>query len=155
MVTVDQLQKSTNVDSGFYKQVRGTPIKSSHGEKKSIIKKQVEQLIFDLKRGFIQFVTLYLIAEKPRYPYEIKEDILKITRGAFNIDRNNLYKKLRLLEKDGFLTSQMEPSFRGADRKYYAITPFGRTLFKELCGTLIPVMSSLHGRVRKIKIIDT
>jgi len=123
-------------------------------KKESIIKKQVEQLIFDLKRGFIQFVTLYLIVEKPRYPCEIKEDILNITRGVFNIDRNNLYKKLRSLEKDGFLTSQLQPSFRGADRKYYTITPFGKILFKELCGTLIPVMSSLHERVRKIKIIE-
>jgi PadR family transcriptional regulator, regulatory protein PadR len=122
-------------------------------KRESIIKKQVDQLIFDLKRGFILFVTLYLIAEKSRYPYEIKEDILKMTRGAFNIDRNNLYKKLRLLEKDGFLTSQLHPSSRGAERKYYTITPYGRKLFKQLCGTLIPVMSSLHERAGKIKVI--
>jgi PadR family transcriptional regulator PadR len=122
-------------------------------KKESIIKKQVDQLIFDLKRGFILFVTLYLIVEQPRYSYEIKEAILKITKGAFNIDRNNLYKKLRLLEKDGFLTSQLKPSLRGADRKYYTITAHGKMLFKELYQILIPVMSSLHGRVRIIKII--
>jgi DNA-binding PadR family transcriptional regulator len=122
-------------------------------KKESIIKKQVEQLIFDLKRGFILFVTLYLIVEQPRYSYEIKEAILKITKGAFNIDRNNLYKKLRLLEKDGFLTSQWKPSLRGADRKYYTITTHGKMLYKELYQILIPVMSSLHGRVRNIKII--
>lgn len=118
-------------------------------KRESIIKKQVEQLIFDLKRGFILFVTLYLIVEQPRYSYEIKEAILKITKGAFNIDRNNLYKKLRLLEKDGFLTSQRKPSLRGADRKYYTITAHGKMLYKELYQIIIPVMSSLHGRVRK------
>ena len=115
---------------------------------KDVVKKELEQLIFDLKRGFIQFVTLYLICKKPRYAYEIKEDILKLTRGAFDIDRNNLYKKLRMLEKDGFLKSQLEPSNHGANRKYYSITPYGKKLYKEMCQILIPVMSSLHQRFR-------
>ena len=113
------------------------------------IKKEVEQLLFDLKRGFIQFVTLYLICEKPRYAYEIKEDILKITRGAFDVDRNNLYKKLRMLEKDGFLKSQLKPSKQGANRKYYSITPYGKKLYNEMFQILIPVMSSLHQQFRK------
>ena len=117
-------------------------------KEKDVIKKEIEQLIFDLKRGFIQFVTLYLICEKPRYSYEIKDDILKITRGTFDIDRNNLYKKLRMLEQDGFLKSQLKPSKHGANRKYYSITPYGKKLYKEMCQILIPVMSSLHQRFR-------
>ena len=113
-----------------------------------IIKKQIDQLTFDLKRGFLQFVTLHLISQKPRYAYEIKEEILTITRGAFDIDRNNLYKKLRLLEKDGVLKSYMKPSTYGADRKYYDITPFGKKLYNEMHQLLIPVMSSVHKRIR-------
>ena len=116
--------------------------------KNGIIQKQIEQLLFDLKRGFLQFVTLHLIAEKPRYAYEIKEEILKLTRGSFDIDRNNLYKKLRVLEKDGILKSHLKPSQQGADRKYYAITPFGRKLFEEMYQLLIPVMASLHKSIR-------
>jgi PadR family transcriptional regulator PadR len=117
--------------------------------RKDGIKKEVEQLLFDLKRGFIQFVTLYLICEKPRYAYEIKEDILKITRGAFDVDRNNLYKKLRMLEKGGFLKSQLKPSKQGANRKYYSITPHGKKLYNEMFQILIPVMSSLHQQFRR------
>ena len=71
--------------------------------KNDIIHKHIDQLLFDLKRGFLQFVTLHLISQKPRYAYDIKEEILSITGGAFDIDRNNLYKKLRSLEKDGIL----------------------------------------------------
>jgi PadR family transcriptional regulator PadR len=114
----------------------------------TIIKRQIDQLNFDLKRGFLQFVTLHLILQKPRYAYEIKEEILQITRGAFDIDRNNLYKKLRLMEKDGILKSQLKPSSLGADRKYYSITPFGRKLYKEMYQILIPVMSSLSRRIQ-------
>ena len=116
---------------------------------KNVIEKEIGQLIFDLKRGFIQFVTLHLICEKPRYAYEIKEDILKLTRGTFDIDRNNLYKKLRMLEWDGFLKSQHKPSNHGANRKYYSITPHGKKLYKEMCQILISVMASLHQRFKK------
>ena len=66
----------------------------------TIIKRQIDQLNFDLKRGFLQFVTLHLILQKPRYAYEIKEEILQITRGAFDIDKNNLYKKLNVTSRD-------------------------------------------------------
>ena len=118
-------------------------------DKKDAIEKEVAQLIFDLKRGFIQFVTLYLICEKPRYAYEIKDTILKTTRGAFDIDRNNLYKKLRMLERDGFLKSRLRPSNQGANRKYYSITPHGKKLYNEMFQILIPVMSSLHQQFRK------
>jgi len=114
-----------------------------------IIEKQTNQLVFDLKRGFLQFVTLYLISQQPRYAYEIKDEILKITGGTFDIDRNNLYKKLRLLEKEGILKSQLEPSQQGADRKYYSITPFGKKLFNEMYQLLIPVMGSLHKRIKQ------
>ena len=67
-----------------------------------------------------------------------------------DIDRNNLYKKLRSLEKDGILKSQLKSSQQGADRKYYTITPFGKKLFNEMYQLLIPVMASLHKRTRQI-----
>ena len=113
-----------------------------------IIKKHINQLNFDLKRGFLQFVTIHLISQTPRYTHEIKEEILNITNGTFDIDRNNLYKRLRQLEKDGFLKSYLKPSSRGADHKYYAITPFGKKLHKGMYQLLIPVMASLHKKLK-------
>ena len=118
-------------------------------DQRASINKQTNQLVFDLKRGFLQFVILHLISQQQRYAYEIKDEILKITSGTFDIDRNNLYKKLRSLEQQGFLKSQMEHSRRGADRKYYTITPFGKKLFQEMYQLLIPVMGSLHKRIKR------
>ena len=119
------------------------------GKPPTPIKKHIDQLNFDLKRGFLQFVTIHLISQGPKYAHEIKEEILNITRGNFDIDMNNLYKKLRLLEKDGFLKSCLKPSNYGANRKYYAITPFGRKLHNQMHQLLIPVMASLHNRIRR------
>ena len=62
---------------------------------------------------------------------------------------NNLYKKLRMLEKDGFLESHLKPSNRGVDRKYYSITSFDKKLYDEMCQILIPVVSSLHKRLKR------
>ena len=107
---------------------------------KEIIKQHHDQIVFDLKRAFLQFITLFLINQSPKYTYEIKAEILKLSKGGFDIDRNNLYKKLRSLEKDGVLKSKLEPSAKGAQRKYYTITPQGKTLLNKSRETLYPLL---------------
>jgi PadR family transcriptional regulator PadR len=113
-------------------------------DKQKVVKRHMNQLIFDLKRGFLQFATLVLISEGAKYAYEIKAEVLKITNGLFDIDRNNLYKKLRALEKDGLLKSYSEPSAQGANRKYYALTSFGKKLLDEMFSLLRPVMDTFR-----------
>jgi len=110
---------------------------------KEIIKKHHDQIVFDLKRAFLQSITLILLNQGPKYTYEIKADILKLSKGGFDIDRNNLYKKLRALEKDGVLDSHLEPSAKGAQRKYYTITPQGQKLLAKSLETLSPLICSL------------
>lgn len=118
-------------------------------ELNKIAQKYHDQIVFDLKRGFLQFITLMLIGNGPKYAYEIKAEILKYTRGGFDVDKNNLYKKLRSLERDGILKSQMEPSLRGAQRKYYSLTPLGKKLLQETHTLLFPLMKSLRENITK------
>jgi PadR family transcriptional regulator PadR len=113
-------------------------------DKNKIVRRHMDQLIFDLKRGFLQFATLALVNQSPKYAYEIKAEVLKITNGLFDIDRNNLYKKLRALERDGMLKSYAEPSSQGANRKYYSLTPFGKKLLVEMYSLLVPVMDTFR-----------
>ena len=124
------------------------PTKAKKTEK-DIIKQHHDQIVFDLKRAFLQSITLLLINQGPKYTYEIKAEILKLTKGGFDIDRNNLYKKLRALEKDGLLKSHLEPSIKGAQRKYYTITTPGKILLDKSIGTLYPLLSSLNEHVTK------
>jgi len=111
---------------------------------KSITAKYHDQIVFDLKRAFLQFIILVLLRRGDKYGYEIKAEILKQTMGGFDIDRNNLYKKLRSLEKDGVLKSHLQPSTRGAQRKYYTITPLGKDLLQKNSEMLFPIMKSLR-----------
>ncbi len=118
-------------------------------KEKEIVKQHHDQIVFDLKRAFLQFITLFLINQGPKYTYEIKAEILKLSKGGFDIDRNNLYKKLRSLEKDGVLKSKLEPSAKGAQRKYYTITPQGQKLLTKSVETLYPLLSSLWKNIIK------
>ena len=115
-----------------------------------IIAKHIEQLLFDIKRGFLQFIVLSLINRGPTYAYEIKSEVYRVTGGTFDIDRNNLYKKLRILEREGILVSNEEPSEQGANRKYYALTPFGKRFLKEISRLMVPVIESFYNNTRKI-----
>ena len=83
-----------------------------------IIEKHLEQLLFDIKRGFLQFTVLALINQGPKYAYEIKSDVYKVTAGTFDIDRNNLYKKLRTLEQEGILKCTEKSSEMGMSIEY-------------------------------------
>lgn len=119
---------------------------------KTIVKKHLEQLLFDIKRGFLQFVVLSLINHGPKYAYEIKQDVYRVTGGTFDIDRNNLYKKLRTLEQDGILKSFAKSSAKGANRKYYTLTPFGKKFFKEVFCLMQPVIDSFFERMQDVKL---
>ena len=118
---------------------------------KDIIKQHHDQIVFDLKRAFLQFITLFLISQSPKYAYDIKAEILKLSKGGFDIDRNNLYKKLRTLETEGILKSVKEPSAQGANRKYYSLTPFGRSFLKEISALMVPVIDSFYENIASLK----
>ncbi len=119
---------------------------------RAIIEKHLEQLLFDIKRGFLQYVVLSLIDQGPKYAYEIKEKVYAVTGGTFDIDRNNLYKKLRTLEHEGILKSSEKPSDQGANRKYYSLTPFGKSFLKEVSSLMQPVIESFYNRMQTLDI---
>ncbi|MCP4716519.1 MAG: PadR family transcriptional regulator [Deltaproteobacteria bacterium] len=126
-------------------------MKKLQDSEQKILDKHLEQLQFDIKRGFLQFTVLSLINKSPKYAYEIKEEIYQVTSGAFDIDRNNLYKKLRTLEAEGILSSTEEPSDQGANRKYYSLTSFGRRFLKEISELLVPVIDSFYENISKLR----
>ncbi len=129
--------------------MKTTRKESKKDKEERIIAKHIEQLLFDIKRGFLQFIVLSLINRGPTYAYEIKSEVFKITGGTFDIDRNNLYKKLRVLEREGILVSTEEPSEQGANRKYYALTPFGKKFLKEISKLMVPVINSFYENIHK------
>ncbi len=87
----------------------------------------------ELNAGTISLVILAVLNQSSRsmYGYEIAKSLEKLDQeGETMVKQGTLYPILRSLEKNGILSSTVEPSVSGPPRKYYAITEEGREMFQ-------------------------
>lgn len=98
----------------------------------AIIKKQLQQLHIDLKRGLLTYIILFFMKTRPHYALEIQRKMSRIGEGHFKIEKNVVYDNLKKLERKGILGSYLKKSSIGAKRKYYYLTKFGERLFEEI-----------------------
>jgi DNA-binding PadR family transcriptional regulator len=79
-----------------------------------------------------EFAILSLVAEQPRYGYEIERVIE--TRGMrdwTDVGFSSIYYLLSKLEKNGLIDSRLDPGTgRGPSRKVYHITPSGQQAWR-------------------------
>lgn len=87
----------------------------------------------EMTAGISALVLLSVVAQsdRPLYGYQITKS-LESEKEAVSLPKlGALYPVLRSLEKSELLTSQVEPSLSGPPRRYYSITPQGRTILEE------------------------
>jgi PadR family transcriptional regulator PadR len=82
----------------------------------------------ELNSGTVSLVTLAFlnVADEPMYGYQIAKQLEAAAGGVPLMKQGTLYPLLRSLERNGLLTSEVEPSVSGPPRRYYQITPMGR-----------------------------
>ena len=83
-----------------------------------------------LLAGTLDLMIMDLLAEGPSYGYEISQTVLDRSRGYFDLKEGSLYPALHRLERQAWLESYWTEQ-DGRRRKYYRITPVGRTALKE------------------------
>jgi PadR family transcriptional regulator, regulatory protein PadR len=77
-----------------------------------------------LMKAGLGLCALALIRERPRYGYELVEQLR--TRGLSPTNEGSVYPLLRKMEKDGLLEMEgLVASVGGPARKYYRLTPAG------------------------------
>jgi PadR family transcriptional regulator PadR len=76
-----------------------------------------------LLRGVLDTCLLALIAERPRYGYELIEALTD--RGLALVSEGSIYPLLARLERSGLVTAYRAPSASGPPRKYYRLTDQG------------------------------
>ncbi len=74
-------------------------------------------------RGFVQPNLLLQLVNKPAHGYELMEILNK--KNIPGIDPGNLYRTLRGLEKDQYVSSSWEAGDAGPSRRIYQITDQG------------------------------
>lgn len=87
----------------------------------------------ELSAGTVSLALLAVLATAPgpMYGYQIAKTLERSGEGVLSGKQSALYPVLRNLESAGFLASHVEPSVAGPPRRYYAITPTGRTALSE------------------------
>jgi DNA-binding PadR family transcriptional regulator len=91
-----------------------------------------------------ELTILSLVAETPRYGYEIQQVIdERGLREWLTIGFSSLYYILNKLERQNMLTGQLQPDGRGPARKVYSITEAGRGVLQTAVSDLLRQPRSL------------
>ena len=87
----------------------------------------------ELSAGTVSLALLAVLASAPgpMYGYQIAKTLERSGEGVLSGKQSALYPVLRNLEGAGLLQSHVEPSVAGQPRRYYQITPPGRTALAE------------------------
>jgi PadR family transcriptional regulator PadR len=77
------------------------------------------------ERGWIQFLILRALYEKPSYGYQLIETLEKKSSGYYRLETGSIYTLLRRMEHRGLLESEWEHIESGPDRRVYKVTKTG------------------------------
>ena len=76
-----------------------------------------------MRRGAIEYCVLALLAERPRYGFELAKDLADA--DGLVTSEGTIYPLLARLRTDGVVESYWEESSQGPPRRYYRLTKDG------------------------------
>lgn len=79
------------------------------------------------------FHILVALADEDRHGYAIMQDVAARTSGAVKLSAGTLYRSVQRMLDQGLIvevSSRPAPEMDDERRRYYRITPFGRTVAK-------------------------
>ncbi len=86
----------------------------------------------DLIRGHTDAIILAALMQGDSYGYRINRSMCDLTDGRFELKEATLYTAFRRLEESGYIRSYWGDEATGARRRYYAITPAGRSAYRSM-----------------------
>ncbi len=87
-----------------------------------------------LPRNYLRATLLLLIGEEPAHGYDLLEQITQL--GLGKVDPGGLYRALRVMERDGLVSSYWEHSTAGPARRTYQLTDEGTEWLHAWAGAL-------------------
>ena len=79
-----------------------------------------------LLSGTVDTLLLEVVSAGPTYGYEITQRVTSRSEGYFHLKEGSLYPALHRLERQKYVESFWKEA-EGRERKYYKLTPAGRT----------------------------
>lgn len=88
-----------------------------------------ENVKSQMRKGYLEYCILLIIANKPVYVSDI---IAELKKAHLIVVEGTLYPLLSRLKSSGVLSYQWQESVQGPPRKYYELTAEGVQFLKEL-----------------------
>ena len=101
---------------------------------------QAQNTITQMRRGFLEFCIISLLADNEVYTAEL---IDRLKAANLLVTDGTLYPLLNRLQKSGLLQYRWEESESGPPRKYYSLTDAGVELLSELDGAWQDITKSV------------
>lgn len=83
------------------------------------------------ERGWIQFLILRILYEKPMHGYRLMGELEKRSFGCHKLQTGSMYTLLRRMEKKGLIESVWEIVEGGPDRRVCKVTRFGEEVLRK------------------------
>lgn len=85
----------------------------------------------ELVKGTLKTIVLKMLADnKKMYGYELTQRVKELTKDRIQITEGALYPTLHALESEGLVKTETEYIGKRV-RKYYSLSPSGRSMMKE------------------------
>jgi len=99
-----------------------------------------------LLRGVLDLAIVAVLAERDGYGYDIVRRLREA--GLEDVGDASVYGTLRRLYRGGALSSYVQPSEEGPNRKYYGLTSAGRDQLEHATKTWTQFADTIDGLVR-------
>lgn len=89
-----------------------------------------ENWLVQARKGFLELCILNALVGEERYGYDLVKSL--VDTAGFGVTEGTLYPLLSRLRLQGLVTTRLEESPEGPARKYYALTPKGKKIAKQM-----------------------
>lgn len=106
-----------------------------------------------MRKGMLEYCVLLLLSREASYANDI---ITRLKESEIIVVEGTLYPLLTRLKKNGLLSYEWRESTQGPPRKYYELTPDGRTFLAELDNAwneLARTVSLLKGNAKLLPLL--
>lgn len=79
-----------------------------------------------LRKGVLDLCVLAVLSRGESYGYEIASTLV----AAVGMGEGTIYPLMRRMQNDGLVATRIVESSNGPPRKYYRLTPLGRSIFE-------------------------
>lgn len=99
-----------------------------------------------MRKGILEFCILLIVSQSEIYTNDILQELRK---ADLIVVEGTVYPILNRLKDANLLTYSWSESKSGPPRKYYSITPLGRTFLRQLVDTWQSLDASMNALLKK------